>query len=350
MQNYIRFQVLNFIQETTNTTTIVLKSLSDKPKTFLPGQFLTLFVDSNGDEVRFTYSITSLPQELPIIRITIKNNTNRQSSLLNFIKPGDTIKSIIPLGTFTITNVEEQKNYFFFGAGSGITPLFPMIKDTLLNNCESNVFLFYGNKDESDIIFHKELEQLEAEFQNRFRVNYFLSQSLKNNSYKKGRISKEVVIEQLAVYNKSLTENADYFVCGPEGMMRSVIEGLKDIKIDSKRIHFEEFSLNVIDYDGEIELKDRDVIILLLGERYKIKVEAGKTILQKAIEENISIPNSCNYGSCGTCIAKLISGDVMLGSQSAINDNQKENGICLTCVGYPVSDNVVVLYENPFEE
>ena len=78
------------------------------------------------------------------------------------LKERDVLDVLPPTGTFfTEVNITNKKNYVFFAAGSGITPVISIIKTILLIEPESSVTLVYGNRNVSSIIFKEELEALE---------------------------------------------------------------------------------------------------------------------------------------------------------------------------------------------
>ena len=86
------------------------------------------------------------------------------------------------------------------------------------------------------------------------------------------------------------------------------------------------------------------------GEKHVITVKPGESIQEKGLEEGLPIPFSCQMGECSTCKARLLSGKLKLVSQTALSEEEIKNGYCLTCVGYPASENVVILYEDPFDD
>lgn len=63
-----------------------------------------------------------------------------------------------------------------FAGGSGITPIFSMIRTLLYDEPRSTVLLIYSNKTYNKIIFGKELQTLEAEFPSRLRVYHVITQ------------------------------------------------------------------------------------------------------------------------------------------------------------------------------
>ena len=132
-------------------------------------------------------------------------------------------------------------------------------------------------------------------------------------------------------------------------MMQMIMDLLKEQSVERSRIHREIYTTKIIDETEEIEEKDREVTIILRGDRYKINVAPGETIMESALSLGLDIPNSCQFGNCSTCKAKLLSGKLKLVEQTALSEEEVKQGYCLTCVGYPASDNVVIMYESEFD-
>ncbi len=108
------------------------------------------------------------------------------------LKKRDVLDVLPPTGTFfTDVNITNKKNYVFFAAGSGITPVISIIKTILLMEPESNVTLVYGNRNVSSIIFKEELEALKDKHLQRFRIYYVLSRERTEAEINYGRIDAE---------------------------------------------------------------------------------------------------------------------------------------------------------------
>ena len=149
-----------------------------------------------------------------------KLKTENFSTFANdVLKVGDELEVMLPNGKFYVeVDKTKQKNYITFAAGSGITPIFSIIKTHLLAEPKSTFKLFYINQTVASIILKEELEALKNQFMSRFEVFYFLSKEHRNVPLLKGRLNEE----KMEVIFKSICDTNqidEYFSCGPEAMI-----------------------------------------------------------------------------------------------------------------------------------
>jgi len=64
-------------------------------------------------------------------------------------------------------------------------------------------------------------------------------------------------------------------------------------------------------------------------------VPPGKTLLEVAEMHGVGIPSGCRQGRCGTCITKLLQGDVHMNSEEGLEAGEKAEGYILMCVARP---------------
>lgn len=253
------------------------------------------------------------------------------------------------MGNFTVVPDQSlTRHLVMFGAGSGITPLFSQLKAVLKSEPGSKVTLHYGSRNEASVIYKNEIDALKEEYENRLIVHHYLTKPSEGWDGKTGRIDKEKLLEYLEKDEDSIGAKVDYYLCGPEDMMRDISNTLMDKGVVKSKIHREIYHTSVIDEEEEIELVPREVIIIIKDREHKLIIEPDKSILQTAIDAGLELPNSCQFGSCSTCKAKLLAGKMQLIDQTALSEEEIEQGYCLTCVGHPVSDGVVILYEDEF--
>ena len=86
----------------------------------------------------------------------------------------------------------------------------------------------------------------------------------------------------------------------------------------------------------------RTVTIQYEGSEYLIEVPIGKTILETALDQDIDLPYSCQAGLCTACRGKCLSGKVHLDEREGLSDSELKQGYILTCVGHPMTDDVVI--------
>lgn len=77
----------------------------------------------------------------------------------------------------------------------------------------------------------------------------------------------------------------------------------------------------------------------------QFETQADETILEAALRQGYNLPNACQSGMCGTCIAQVVSGEVVLGDYDdcALTDEDAAAGMVLLCACQPKGDVVLDL-------
>jgi ring-1,2-phenylacetyl-CoA epoxidase subunit PaaE len=135
-------------------------------------------------------------------------------------------------------------------------------------------------------------------------------------------------------------------------MMHEVHHMLQSNGIDIDRIHKESFYLthksSAVDAavsNTEEALSSKKVILKLDGKQHEVEVSNGRYILESALEAGLDLPYACTMGVCGMCRAYKVQGEMIIEEQEAISDSEIRDGACLTCVGKPISDNLIIDYD-----
>lgn len=348
-----RLRVKDIVRETDDTVSVAFEVPTELLEDYLfeAGQHLTFKTDSNGEEIRRSYSICKAPYEKEL-RVAIKKvQDGLFSSFANEkLAIGDELEVMTPMGNFTVEfNKKNQKSYLFFASGSGITPVISLIKTILVKEPWSDVSLVYGNKGIAHIIFRDELEGLKNQFMNRFNLIHILSRENLGITVQKGRINGEKCTELFSTYLKNQAVD-EVFICGPEEMIHSVKDFMLAKGVGTKSIHFELF--NTSEIKKVLSTKDdpkvqANVKIILDGDTFEMSVDShGESILDAAFSAGADVPFACKGGVCCTCKAKIIEGSVRMDVNYGLEADEIAAGYILTCQSHPTSEKLTVSYDD----
>ncbi|MBA4056444.1 MAG: oxidoreductase, partial [Marivirga sp.] len=315
------------------------------------GQFLTLIVPVQGKEVRRAYSLCTSPFVDDDLAVTVKRVDNGLMSnwLPDNLKAGLKLKVMEPMGQFTTEYSKSNKRHIIlFAGGSGITPMMSIIKSILTQEPDSICSLIYCNRDVDSIIFRNELDKLQTTYEGRLHVIHILDNAPMNWQGYSGLLNHDMLTKLFERVPDWGIEKTTYLMCGPEGMMKNVDTLLEARHIPKEKIFKESFVQGTIDKDtkkepaGADELKSHVVTIRYDGQEYKVTVPPNKAILETALDQGIDLPYSCQSGLCTACRGKALSGKVKLDEEEGLSQSERAEGYVLTCVGHPLTDDVVI--------
>lgn len=314
-----------------------------------PGQHLSFRFIIDGQEQRRSYSISSSPFRGHPLRITVKRVKGGVVSnhINDAVNSGDVIDVMPPFGGFCLDpEPKARRTHYFFGAGSGITPLYAMLSSVMAAEPSSFAHLTYGNNNEECILLADELNAVWADHPDRMSIHNVFSKPRWLSGaefWRKGYIDKDA-IEALIAENPPYAQDAHYYVCGPGGMNTSVKTALMSLDVPAGRIHMESYG-GAADHDTSAEGVEANLKLTLGGSRREVDVAKGQTILEAAKTAGLKPPYSCQSGVCGACRANLTSGEVHMRARMALEDKDIENGAILTCQSIPMTDTLTVSYD-----
>ena len=343
MKNSHPLVVSNIKQETVDSVVVSFKTEGETKSTykFKAGQYLTLCSKIKGKEIKRSYSICSDPQSgnLQVGVKAIKNGV--YSNYINdALRVGDTVEVSFPEGRFVLD--KSPANYLAFAAGSGITPIISIASDELRKNSNSIFVLGYGNKTLGSSMFKDALSDLKKEFPNRFFVHNTYSQE-NNPDSSFGRIDSGFINQVLKQHYSIDFEKV--LLCGPEKMIQSATELLKDKSFNENQILFELFYSEASE-KTTVSSKNSKATIIYDDETLSLEVPENMTILDAALQKNIDVPYSCQGGVCSSCIAKVSSGSASMLQNNILTDSEIEEGLVLTCQAVPKTQEITVDFDD----
>jgi ferredoxin-NADP reductase len=303
------------------------------------GQFVTFRMTIDGRTCYRSYSMCSAPAVDDELTVVVKRVPGGVVSnwINDSLHEGDTIDSSVPAGVFRLG--AGERDVVAFAAGSGITPIFSILK-TALATSKRNTQLLYANRDVESVIFDNGLETLAAAYPGRLLTTHHLDSD-------RGFIT---AADLEPFIDAALS--ADVFICGPAPFMDLIESTLLARGVPEQRIHIERFTVTTPNDAAEPATGETDtasiapaqVTIELEGKTGTTTHHPGATILQTARQMGMTPPFSCEAGNCATCMAKLTEGEVKMHANDALFEDEVADGWILTCQSVPTTPTVHVIY------
>jgi ring-1,2-phenylacetyl-CoA epoxidase subunit PaaE len=318
---------------------------------YLAGQFLTLRANIHGEDTRRAYSLCASPalNEAPSVTIKKVSGGKMSTWLFENAHEGMQLDVMPAIGNFVYQpNATKRRWFMLFAAGSGITPIFSIIKTILIKEPQSYVSLLFGNRCKEDIIYFSELEELRNRYPSRLKVIHTLSKPDSTWFGETGRISEQKIMELIEDLKPiSPFEETQVYMCGPAEMMDAISPVIMSQGVKSENLHREQFSRKLEDLlsqaKSESVFEEQSMVrILLDGKWHEIAVSGKSSILDAALDNGLDMPYSCQSGLCTACRGKCTKGKVRMDETEGLSDEELEEGYVLTCVGHAASSEVEI--------
>lgn len=330
------------ITETSTTKTYQLQPNHDL--VYLPGQFLTILLpqkSKNAPLLRRAYSFSSTPGIDVFPALTVKRTENGFVSrkMMDTLQVGDLIHYSHVAGQFTLPNETNYLNQIiFFAAGSGIVPVYSILKTILAFQPHLKVTLIYSSKNKSETIFYKELIQLGDQYKTRFFIQWLFSD---NENKSNSRLSHFLLLNILKDLSAKGIRRTLFYLCGPFEYMDMISIILKTEGILPEQIKHEHFFIPRSENPTQPPDKSAQTIAFKLnGKSYSFRSTYPDNILTSALKNKVPLDYSCQSGQCGSCVAKCTRGKVWMQYNEVLTEKELQEGLILTCCGFPVGGAV----------
>jgi ring-1,2-phenylacetyl-CoA epoxidase subunit PaaE len=169
----ITLRVRQIIIQGNDVKTFAFERVDSQKLVYKAGQFLTFLIPVHGREVRRSYSMSSAPDVDSFPAITVKRVPNGEISRfwIDSVHTGDIFQILPPSGRFVLEKSSGvPRDIVLIGAGSGITPLFSLLKQTLVNEPGSVVTLLYANRNNASTLFLHDIQLWQRRFPGKLNV------------------------------------------------------------------------------------------------------------------------------------------------------------------------------------
>ncbi|MFD4758403.1 2Fe-2S iron-sulfur cluster-binding protein [Streptomyces sp. NPDC058439] len=311
-----------------------------------PGQHLNVRYTVDGEEIRRSYSIcspaTAEPAD-PVLRVGIRlvDGGAFSTYALKELAVGDLVEAMAPMGRFVLT--PRAGHFAAIVGGSGITPVLSIAATLLAREPDASFCLIRSDRTAVSTMFLDEIADLKDRYPDRFQLVTALSREEQQAGLPSGRLDRERLTELLP----ALLPVADvdgWYLCGPFGLVQAAEGALHGLGVDRPRIHQEIFHVD----DGpnaparpraETPAHSR-LTATLDGRSGTWSVEDGESLLETVLRSRSDAPYACKGGVCGTCRAFLVSGEVRMDRNFALEPEETGAGYVLACQSHPVTPEV----------
>jgi ferredoxin len=136
-------------------------------------------------------------------------------------------------------------------------------------------------------------------------------------------------------------------MCGPAEFMDTVERGLAGAGVGADRVHIERFTVHETNVGAPVVVVPDEVSVSVeVGGRGRtVDYRPGMTLLQTARAAGLAVPSSCELGTCGTCMARVVEGAAAMRNNGVLRDEELDEGWVLTCQAVPTTPTVRLVYE-----
>ncbi|MFE7751038.1 2Fe-2S iron-sulfur cluster-binding protein [Streptomyces sp. NPDC057428] len=339
---------------TDDAVAVTLAVPSELRETFRhrPGQHLNVRYSAGGEEIRRSYSICAPATEqpdAPALRVGIRMVDGGAFSTyaIKELAVGDRIEAMAPMGRFVLD--PRPGHFAAIVGGSGITPVLSIAATLLAREPKARFCLVRSDRTAASTMFLDEVADLKDRYPDRFQLVTALSREEQAAGLPSGRLDRERLTGLLPSL-LSVPDVDGWFLCGPFGLVREAEGALRTLGADRARIHQEIF--HVADEGtgrppaarGTAPAESR-LTATLDGRSGSWPVQDGESLLDTVLRSRADAPYACKGGVCGTCRAFLVSGDVRMERNYALEPEETGAGFVLACQSHAVTPEVEIDFD-----
>ncbi|ANP48219.1 ring-1,2-phenylacetyl-CoA epoxidase subunit PaaE [Streptomyces griseochromogenes] len=311
-----------------------------------PGQHLALRRRADGEEIRRTYSICS-PAPDPAgegpgtlrVGVRLVEGGAFSTYALKEVGAGDELDVMTPAGRFTLEPAPGL--YAAIVGGSGITPVLSIVATLLAREPEARFCLIRSDRTAASTMFLEDVADLKDRYPERLQLVTVLSREEQQAGLPSGRLDRERLTGLLPAL-LPVEQVAGWFLCGPLGLVEGAEKALRELGVDRAHIHEEIFHVDAgaAPAAGVTAPAHSTVTARLDGRGGTWPVQDGESLLETVLRNRPDAPYACKGGVCGTCRAFLVTGEVRMDRNFALEAEETEAGYVLACQSHPLTEQV----------
>ena len=253
-------------------------------------------VNSSNDETVDHYHIAVLRQS---------DGRGGSAYMHDALVPGSLVEVSAPVNGFPLS--DGARRYTLVAGGIGITPILSMAR--ALAERGAAVDLHYFGRSADSMAFLDELRNLLGEQLRQYHEP-----------------DPAAARQRLADVIGAPEDGRQLYVCGPSGMIQSVIEIAEQASWNERDVRYELFSGQVI------RSSNRSFTIHLVRSSQRVEVAADSNILDTLLANGVDVPFDCRTGVCGSCLTPVCGGQIDHRDTYLTEEDRIDGGLMCVCV------------------
>jgi glycine betaine catabolism B len=197
---------------------------------FKPGQYMMVTLHTNDKSLTHPLTISSSPTE-NFLEFTKRLSDSEFSQTLRNLKVGDLVGLDAPYGIFTFMG--EYPKVAFLAGGIGITPFRSICQYCTDKQVQSSIILFYGCKNQNDMTFKEDFEEIEKKNPN-LKLVFVAAEAGSDWMGKRGFINADLIKEEAPDFKERM-----FYACGPPPMVSAMQKLIADLGLPQSQLKLE---------------------------------------------------------------------------------------------------------------
>ncbi len=243
-----RVRCVKVIQETWDVRTFCFMAEQPVMFFFKPGQFVTLELEIDAQQIMRSYTISSSPSVPYSFSITIKRVPGGLVSnwLHDNLNEGDELAVHGPVGNFNCIDYPAER-FLMLSGGVGITPLMSMARWYFDTNANVDISFVHSARSPRDIIFWRQLEFMDSRVP-EFNMHIICERFETGQTWSgyRGYLTEPM----LEMITPDFMER-EIFCCGPTPYMNAIKNLLRQRGFDMSRYHEESFGATPVEVEED---------------------------------------------------------------------------------------------------
>ena len=345
--DFVLANIVAVKDETPSSRTFTLKAAEGYHMPYFnAGQHISVKFLINGKWVTRPFSVSSAPKATDdgLLQLTLRKMPGGYVSgwVWDNWKVGTEVRFDGAFGEGYYNALRDSKHVVGIAGGSGITAFRSIALDMAASHRPEKFTILYGSRNENDIIFFDELNEIAAASNGAVEVFNILSEPGDGWAGETGFISADIIKKLVPDW-----DSVTYYVSGPQPMYDFLDGEFAKMGVKERRIRKEEYGETADITKSPLYPKGHEnetfKITVCFGlDEQVIDAKATDTVVVSLEKAGLAPDTHCRSGACGWCRSLLISGEVWQRPQSdGVRASDKDYGYFHPCSAYPMSDLVI---------